>query len=117
MKLWKRAPSGKGILPLTRVERDPHRQVAIYVLHARADACDIFDPMYVGQSVDPKRRLYKHLSSWGCHNRDLAKRIKAARGVVMTVVEWCDAIDANTRERYWINRVIAMGANPANIQR
>lgn len=77
-------------------------KIAIYILK---------DPTnnkikYVGQTVNPKNRLNRHISNSNANtdNRHISNWIRSLnQSPIMEIIEWCDYEERNEKENYYIN--------------
>lgn len=89
-------------------------QVAIYAL---CEFPDLAAVRYVGQSVNPKRRLYSHTSACRERNyrRNWIKAVLSSGGAIgCLVIEWVQPEQADVAERYWISELSRRGYRLTN---
>lgn len=90
------------------------RQVAIYAL---CEFPDLAAVRYVGQSIEPVRRLYNHIAPRHerNHRRNWINAVLASGGAIgCVVIEWVQPEQADAAERYWIGELRRRGYNLTN---
>lgn len=89
-------------------------QVAIYAL---CEFPDLTAVRYVGQSINPKRRLYSHISAYRerNHRRNWINAVLSSGGAIgCLVIEWVQTEQADTAEQYWISELSRRGYRLTN---
>ncbi len=90
------------------------RQVAIYAL---CEFPDLVAVRYVGQSIEPERRLYNHIAARHerGHRRNWINAVLASGGAIgCVVIEWVQPEQADAAERYWIGELRRRGYSLTN---